>query len=307
MIFFKDNKALSVYLLIFTIVVFMVLTRPYTLNSKADPNQPFYVNDLYSSEGRIYNKLSQQEKNAYMLVLNDLKSRKSNNNIKMSEIGCDNYQSCFNIMNILREVFYVEYPELMNYAHFSYHYYPSNPDSIYVHYSYATPFKSIETIAEMRIKRIISDIVAATKNMTDEEKILYVYNYFGEHYTYDEILTHTSMNQSIFNVFINKHAVCAGFAKAATIIFQNIGIEAYAITGYTTDLHMWNIIKLNGKYYYFDATVSAYHKDKNNSYYYKGLNQTYMNEYRANHPEWYPEIEKEPYTEIKENNLVFIK
>ena len=41
----------------------MVLTRPYTLNSKADPNQPFYVNDLYSSEGRIYNKLSQFEIN----------------------------------------------------------------------------------------------------------------------------------------------------------------------------------------------------------------------------------------------------
>ena len=62
-----------------------------------------------------------------------------------------------------------------------------------------------------------------------------------------------SKNQSIYNVFMNKNAVCAGFAKASQVIFQNIGINSYTITGESTGPHMWNVVELDGKYNFINT------------------------------------------------------
>jgi transglutaminase/protease-like cytokinesis protein 3 len=65
------------------------------------------------------------------------------------------------------------------------------------------------------------------------------------------------------------------------------------ITGESTGPHMWNIIKLDEKYYYYDSTYAASIKDKNSKHYYGGLMQEEMNYYIPDYPEWYPVIEKE--------------
>lgn len=88
--------------------------------------------------------------------------------------------------------------------------------------------------------------------MKDLEQIQYIYNWIGENNSYDTMFTTFAKNQSIYNVFMNKNAVCAGFAKNSAVIFQNIGIESYTITGYSTGEYMWNIVKLDGKYYCCD-------------------------------------------------------
>ena len=107
---------------------------------------------------------------------------------------------------------------------------------------------------------------------------------------YDKAFTYSSKNQSAFNFFINDNAVCAGFAKSAQIVFQNIGIESYTITGYTSARHMWNIVKYNDKYYYLDTTVANSAK-VGESIYYEGLNQEFMNDYKVEHSSWYPRTE----------------
>jgi len=63
-------------------------------------------------------------------------------------------------------------------------------------------------------------------------------------------------------VFINKKAVCAGYAKAVQFLLQKYGIECgYCVgdmlkkdeNGEVT-AHAWNILKADGEYYYLDAT-----------------------------------------------------
>ena len=88
----------------------------------------------------------------------------------------------------------------------------------------------------------------------NKEKIKYVYNWMGNNTSYDKTFTWSSKNQSVYSVFMSKEAVCAGFAKASQIIFQNIGIESYGVAGQTGGPHMWNIIEYDGKYYFFDST-----------------------------------------------------
>ena len=302
--FVKEKKFMTLILLAFTIFTYIYLTRPVKLNSKSNPKSEFYINDLYSSEGRIYkNYLNEDEKKMYMTLLDDVRNHRSSRSFPLSEYNCSDYEKCFAMLYTMFDTFVVEYPEAMDFSTFMW---KSDGKSIKITYLYATPLKAFDIIGEQRIKRIINSMIIETKDMTDEEKIKYVYDYMGENFKYDKVFTYTSKNQSVFNVFINKNAVCAGFAKASQIIFQNIGIESYGITGESTGPHMWNVIKLKDKYYYYDATVAVSVRDKNNKHFYKGLDQSYLNSYTADHPEWYPSIEQDNYTKLEGNKLEFI-
>ena len=57
--------------------------------------------------------------------------------------------------------------------------------------------------------------------------------------------------RSIYGVFVNKKAVCAGYAKATQYLLNMLGIEC---TYYSNDSHAWNIVKLEGEYYHLDTT-----------------------------------------------------
>ena len=68
--------------------------------------------------------------------------------------------------------------------------------------------------------------------------------------------------RTICGVFINKKAVCAGYAKAVQFLLQKYGLECgYCVgdmlkkdeNGKVT-AHAWNILKADGEYYYLDAT-----------------------------------------------------
>ena len=53
--FFKDNKILTIILLILSFYLYnnyFILIEP---NSKVDKNSRTYINDLYASDERIYN------------------------------------------------------------------------------------------------------------------------------------------------------------------------------------------------------------------------------------------------------------
>jgi len=62
--------------------------------------------------------------------------------------------------------------------------------------------------------------------------------------------------RSIYGVFVEKKAVCAGYAKAFQYITNRLGIECTYVRGQCKDgeWHAWNIIKLEGDYYYVDTT-----------------------------------------------------
>lgn len=57
--------------------------------------------------------------------------------------------------------------------------------------------------------------------------------------------------RSIYGVFVEKKAVCAGYSKAMQYLMQLCGIECLYVTSQT---HAWNIIKLEGDYYHLDVT-----------------------------------------------------
>lgn len=279
--FFKENKILSILLLLLSFCLYnnyFILVEP---NPKVDKKSPTYINDLYASDERIYNDyLDTTEKIIYKKLVSASKNH----------IPTIYFKSITNKLDVekIYSAILVDHPELLNFGSLSYKYSTAGDYEITI--NSATPLRLLTALNMSRIQRIIQKIKEDTKDLNDYGKIKYVYNWIGKKTKYDRTFTYMSKNQSAYNVFINKNAVCAGFAKASQIIFQNIGIESYGVSGNTTGPHMWNIIKYKGKYYYFDSTIAASISDTS-EHYYDGLKQTTMKEYKMSNPEWYPEIE----------------
>lgn len=287
--FVFKNKIFCVFLAILSIYVYSNFTIIVDTNELIDKENIHYVNDIYMSDGRIYNDfLNEKEKKMYMFLLNNTKKFQSVHELDMDEAGCRDYNECSSMLNKAHEAMLVDHPELINYASYSWSY--SDFSGFKLRLIFAVPNPVSVEFGEMKIQRIIDNIKEDTNDMNDLEKIRYVYDWIGENNTYDLTFTYTSKNQSIYNVFMKKNAVCAGFAKASQVIFQNIGIESYTITGNSTGPHMWNVVKLDDKYYFFDSTVSASARNKKTSWYYDGLKQDYMSTYTVDFPEWYPNI-----------------
>ena len=287
--YIKRHKILTVILVIFTIYVYINFTRVIEPNPKIDKDSEAYINDIYMSDERIYNNyLNETQKIAYqelkdMFYKRELKRKldlNKYNNLSTSEISSA-------IMSAGNAIL-IDHPEMLQFSTYGYYY---TDTMIEARVDFAINNPLMESINTLRIRRIIDDIRIKTKDMSELEKIKYVYEWIGENTVYDDLFTYASKNQSIYNVFIKGNAVCAGFAKASQVIFQNIGIESMTVSGQTSGPHMWNIIKYNDKYYFYDSTYAASINDRNNPHFYDGLKQEELNNHIPDHKEWYPVVE----------------
>ncbi len=295
--FFKKHRFLTIILLVFSFFLYENFTKAVDYDRNTEKESNHFVNELYKSDDSIYNNyLSEEDQKMYDLILSMAKNYQIRKVIPLEEYNCEDYVDCSDFIDTANSALYVDHPELMNYAGYRWRYH-NHILTLSLQYSYHLPIK--DTIGLLRTEKIIANIEEKTKNMTDQEKILYVYNWMGENNTYDNIFTYLSKNQSIYNVFVKKNAVCAGFAKASQIIFQKIGIESYVIQGSSNVEHMWNIVKYEDKYYYFDSTIAVSVKNKNSLHYYDGLKQSEMNYYTVKFPDWYPKVEKTNMFEIQ--------
>lgn len=88
------------------------------------------------------------------------------------------------------------------------------------------------------------------------ETIKYIYEYLIGHIEYVE---DAEDNQNIYSALVNGTSVCAGYAKANQYLLNKLGIYCTYVTGMSqneegTEAHAWNIVRLDGKYYYVDVT-----------------------------------------------------
>ena len=93
----------------------------------------------------------------------------------------------------------------------------------------------------------------------DYEKVKTVYTYLIDNAEYAA----SEHDQSIAGIFWKKEAVCAGYAGATQYLLENLGVPCIYVEGSTqgsTEGHAWNIVQLDGEYYYVDATNGDQHE-----------------------------------------------
>lgn len=74
-------------------------------------------------------------------------------------------------------------------------------------------------------------------------------------------------NQTIYSVFCTNSTVCAGYSQAMQLLCNGVGIDCGVVTSRG---HEWNIVRLDGAWYYVDATWN----DEEDGYVYDYFNRS---------------------------------
>ncbi len=122
-------------------------------------------------------------------------------------------------------------------------------------------FKGTYTYSQEEKEKKEAEIEMAALNMlggiqadaTDYEKVKYVYETVIHSTEYDMT---AEDNQNICSVFLNGASVCQGYAKAVQYLLDKLNVPATLVIGTVEngEGHAWNLVKINNKYYYLDAT-----------------------------------------------------
>ena len=126
-------------------------------------------------------------------------------------------------------------------------------------------FEYYTTTEQEEIVAAVSDEVLAKlgikAEMSDYEKTKLIYDYVCDTVTYDyDNLYDNSyfLKFSAYAALINKTAVCQGYANLLYRLLNAVGVDARVISGLGNGgPHAWNLIGIDGVYYYADATWDA--------------------------------------------------
>lgn len=87
---------------------------------------------------------------------------------------------------------------------------------------------------------------------SDYQKVKYVFDYLASNVDY---AVEAEDNQNIISVFLHQRTVCQGYASATQYLLEQLGIQSAVVTGEASGLaHAWNLVRMDGEYYYVDTT-----------------------------------------------------
>lgn len=115
-----------------------------------------------------------------------------------------------------------------------------------------------------KIKRQIDDVVQNDFNLdyvrtlSVREQVMYVYKWIALYCNYN---IHSAHNQTIYSVFVLRHSVCTGIAKAAQYLLKLLGIESRLVFGKMNNSekdsrHCWLIVNIEGLCFHLDPTFA---------------------------------------------------
>lgn len=125
---------------------------------------------------------------------------------------------------------------------------------------------------DMSVEQILSGISITD---SDYDKAKYVYETLIQNVDY---VPEAENNQNIISVFIGRQTVCQGYACATQYLLNLLDVPGVIVTGTANgETHAWNMVLLDGNYYYMDTTWGdpAYANTENREE--KEVNYDYLN------------------------------
>lgn len=120
--------------------------------------------------------------------------------------------------------------------------------------------KEENALVNGKIKQIAKSM---PKGLSDFEKVKYVNDYIVHHTAYN--LKSKASPYTPYSILLNGEGVCEGYALSSLLLLKELGIEAQYISGTARgELHAWNLVKLDGKWYHLDTTWNDPIPDRGN-------------------------------------------
>lgn len=122
------------------------------------------------------------------------------------------------------------------------------------------PFsKSVGDSKTAALKSKVNSIKASIPKTSDYDKVKYIHDYIINHCRYNtNAVSNSDAYPTAFTAYgalVEGSAVCEGYAKAFSLLCNEVGVEALLVTGKGSNQpHMWNMVKCNGQWYHMDVT-----------------------------------------------------
>lgn len=95
-------------------------------------------------------------------------------------------------------------------------------------------------------------LVGLDDSMPEYTREKIIHDRMVAHITYDET---TANSGNIYGALVEGKALCEGYARAFQYLLCRAGIQGYFVEGQANGVnHAWNLVKLEGDYYYVDIT-----------------------------------------------------
>ncbi len=193
-----------------------------------------------------FGRLTKEEQDLYLEILDALLYFREN--VKLSTCDKELISRIFQcVLNDHPEIFYVE-------------------GYTYTEYTLGTLLKKITFTGSYSISReeaeqkqvqiedYVNQCLAEMPEDADEYgKVKYIYEYLIHHTDYDAA---AKDSQNICSVFLERKSVCQGYAKATQYLLNRVGIFSTLVLGRVVggEGHAWNLVRIDGQYYYVDTT-----------------------------------------------------
>ncbi len=286
----KRLKILFIFIIL-CIIAYIYLFAPIYVCPNVDKTSEWYVNDMYMSNQYYYkNLLTDHEREIYKIVFEKLKT-----NEKYIYVNCTTDE-----LSRVMDSIICDHPELINLGKYSFSEYASTI-TLTPEYAITSPISYY--LKERTMRRHIGKVVKAVEGKSDYEKEKYVYKWLGMRGSYGDAIVGSDQNAySAFSFITN--TVCAGYGKAAQILLENVGVNS--IININND-HLWNTVKLDGEYYFFDSTVTSNTRENiDGNVSYMGLNQNgFTSNYEIKYPSVIPAVTGKKYNYYDFEGLTF--
>lgn len=160
-----------------------------------------------------------------------------------------------NVDTVINEVL-ENHPEIFYFQHNGTYIYSNGTIKLKYKYSKATIKKMVNQL-NSKVNYIIKKQTKPKDSDFAKVKAIHDYIVLHSKYDTDNYLRGTvpDLSYTSYGLIINHVAVCDGYAKAMKLILDHAGVKNYYVTGYGgSDLHAWNLVRINKKYYYVDTT-----------------------------------------------------
>ncbi|WP_414733149.1 transglutaminase domain-containing protein [Acetobacterium carbinolicum] len=219
--------------------------------SEAQQNEEIAESRQQAFDGYAF--LEENERQAYTRVVRMLTDFETE--VKVSGVNTEE------IERVLSAIDY-DYPEIFWVGEFSYYYdeYDQKVSKVIIEYPYDETEKDRR---QAEIEAAFQEYSSGmSSGMSEYEKVKYAYEYVIKNTVYQE---DREDDQNIYSVFGKKGSVCAGYSKAIQYLLKRTGIECSYVAGEAIGqgAHAWNIVRVDGEYYYLDATWGEFNVEDN--------------------------------------------
>ena len=209
-------------------------------------NQDVAETDENGYQEYYFTLLEESERKVYREMLDGIRKREDNFYLTTSEEAT---------INKTYHALLKDHPELFWVHNRQEVYTTSYQGSDYCEFSpgYTYTDQEVEEI-QQAMQNACQEVKALIPDGADTyEKVKTVYSYLIDTAEYAS----SDDDQNIAGIFWRKQAVCAGYARAVQYLLEQFDIPCIYVEGDTKDSdegHAWDIVQIEGKYYYVDAT-----------------------------------------------------